>query len=57
MNAGTRRARLISEKVEVGKYYDVADAVVVLNEISKTKFKESIDVSVNLGIDPNSLTR
>ena len=57
MKAGTRRARLISEKVEVGKYYDVADAVVVLNEISKTKFKESIDVSVNLGIDPNSLTR
>ena len=52
MKTGTRRARLISEKVEVGKYYDVADAVVVLNEISKTKFKESIDVSVNLGIDP-----
>ena len=52
MKAGTRRARLISEKVEVGKYYDVADAVVVVNEISKTKFKESIDISVNLGIDP-----
>ena len=52
MNGSTRRSRLISEKVEVGKVYDVTDAVDVLNEISKTKFKESIDISINLGVDP-----
>lgn len=48
----TKRQKLISEKVEAGKLYNVADAVSLLNEISSVKFKESIDVAVNLGVDP-----
>ncbi|MEL0638368.1 50S ribosomal protein L1 [Marinomonas sp. TI.3.20] len=48
----TKRARLIAEKVEATKLYSVEEAVSLLSELSTVKFKESIDVSVNLGVDP-----
>ncbi|WP_111639786.1 50S ribosomal protein L1 [Marinomonas shanghaiensis] len=48
----TKRARLIAEKVEATKFYSVEEAVALLSELSTVKFKESIDVSVNLGVDP-----
>lgn len=48
----TKRARLIAEKVEVTKFYSVEEAVALLSELSTVRFKESIDVSVNLGVDP-----
>jgi len=48
----TKRAKLIAEKVELGKVYSIEDAINLLSELSTVKFKESIDVAVNLGIDP-----
>lgn len=48
----SKRARAIREKVETGKLYPVEEAVTLLTELSAVKFKESIDVSVNLGVDP-----
>jgi large subunit ribosomal protein L1 len=48
----SKRAKLISEKVELGKSYALDDALALLKEISSVKFNESVDVSVNLGIDP-----
>jgi len=48
----TKRARLIAEKVEATKFYSVEEAVALLSELSTVKFKESIDVSVNLCVDP-----
>ena len=48
----SKRARAIREKIEAGKLYGIDEAVTLLNELSKVKFKESIDVSVNLGVDP-----
>ena len=48
----SKRMRAIAEKVERGKAYPVEQAVSLLSDVSKTKFAESIDVSVNLGIDP-----
>ncbi|MBL1260171.1 MAG: 50S ribosomal protein L1 [Thiotrichaceae bacterium] len=47
----TKRTRAIREKVEAGKAYGFEDAVAILKEISTVKFNESIDVSVNLGVD------
>lgn len=47
----TKRQKLIAEKVEVGKVYSVDEAVGVLSSLPATKFKESVDVAVNLGID------
>ncbi|WP_432471212.1 50S ribosomal protein L1 [Amphritea sp. HPY] len=48
----TKRQKAIAEKVEVGKQYSVEDAVSLLNELSTVGFKESVDISVNLGVDP-----
>lgn len=48
----TKKAKLISSKVQNGKLYSVEEAVALLNEFSSKKFKESIDVAINLGVDP-----
>jgi large subunit ribosomal protein L1 len=48
----TKRAKAIAEKVEAGKLYPIDDAFNLLKEISSVKFPESVDVAVNLGVDP-----
>ncbi len=48
----TKRQKAIAEKVQPGKQYTVEEAVAVLTEVSAVKFKESVDVAVNLGVDP-----
>ena len=48
----SKRTRAIREKVEPGKQYAVEEAFALLTEVSSIKFKESIDVAVNLGVDP-----
>ncbi len=47
----TKRAKAISEKLEVGKLYAIDEALALLKEMPKVKFEESVDVSVNLGVD------
>ncbi|MGI9293268.1 MAG: 50S ribosomal protein L1 [Pseudomonadales bacterium] len=47
----SKRAKAIQEKVELGKLYPVDEAVNLLNDLSSVKFKEAIEVAVNLGID------
>lgn len=51
MSGLSKRAKAIAEKVELGKLYPVDEAVTLLNELSSVKFKEAIEVAVNLGID------
>lgn len=48
----TKRQKAIAEKVEAGKQYNFEDAAKLLAELSTIKFKESIDISINLGVDP-----
>jgi large subunit ribosomal protein L1 len=48
----SKRARAIAEKVEAGKMYPAEEAFALLSEISSVKFNESVDVAVNLGVDP-----
>jgi len=48
----TKRAKAIQEKVTRGKQYPLEEAIALLQEISSVKFTESVDVSVNLGVDP-----
>lgn len=48
----TKKDKLISQKLDRAKSYSVGEAVALLTEFSSPKFKESIDVSVNLGVDP-----
>ena len=51
MDGLSRRKQAIAEAVDQGKFYPIDEAVGLLSELSKTKFKESFDVSVNLGVD------
>jgi large subunit ribosomal protein L1 len=48
----SKKAKLIKGKVERTKQYAITDAVALLKELGTAKFNESIDVSVNLGVDP-----
>jgi large subunit ribosomal protein L1 len=48
----TKRAKMIREKVESGRVYAAEEAFVLLKELSTVKFAESVDVAVNLGVDP-----
>ena len=47
----SKKKKALAAKIEPGKAYSVADAVAILAEFATGKFKESLDVSVNLGID------
>ncbi|MDA8652316.1 50S ribosomal protein L1 [Porticoccaceae bacterium] len=48
----SKRRRAINEKVELGKLYSVDEALNLLKDLSTVKFSETVDVAVNLGIDP-----
>jgi large subunit ribosomal protein L1 len=48
----SKRARAIREKVEAGKVYTPAEAFTLLKELPAAKFPESVDVAINLGVDP-----
>ncbi|WP_434997262.1 50S ribosomal protein L1 [Vibrio scophthalmi] len=47
----TKRMRVIRDKVDVTKEYEINEAVALLKELATAKFVESVDVAVNLGID------
>lgn len=48
----SKRVRALHEQVEQQKVYAIEEAVNLLTSTSKVKFKESFDVSINLGVDP-----
>src|SRR5690606_41960652 len=48
----TKRQKAISEKVDSTKVYSFEEAAALLAEVSNVKFVESVDVAVNLGVDP-----
>jgi len=52
MAAVSKRRKAAREKVDPTKVYDLAEALALVKELATAKFPESIDVSVNLGVDP-----
>ncbi|UZR28629.1 50S ribosomal protein L1 [Methylococcus mesophilus] len=48
----TKRLKSIKEQVQSGKAYAIEEALNVLKSVSSVKFVESVDVAVNLGVDP-----
>ncbi len=48
----SKRMKAIREKVDSNKQYDAEQAFALLKEVSSVKFPESVDVAVNLGVDP-----
>ena len=47
----TKRQKIIAEQVEVLKAYPLKDAISLIQSLPKLKFNESLDISVNLGVD------
>ncbi len=48
----SKKQKAIAEKLEHGKYYAIEEALDMLKSFPRAKFVESIDVAVNLGVDP-----
>jgi large subunit ribosomal protein L1 len=48
----TKRQKLAREKIDANRNYPVKDAFSLLKELATAKFVESVDVAVNLGVDP-----
>ena len=51
MAAVAKRMKAWSGKIQPGKQYPIDDAIALIKEFAKAKFRESVDVAVNLGID------
>ena len=52
MSKMSKRMRAINEQIDKDKIYDLDEALGLLKDMSKLKFRESVDVSVRLGVDP-----
>jgi large subunit ribosomal protein L1 len=48
----SKRYRSSSTKVEIGKAYELDAGVKILKDMAKTKFDETVDIAVRLGVDP-----
>lgn len=48
----SKRAKIAREKVNPAISYSIDDALKLVKELATAKFPESIDIAVNLGIDP-----
>jgi large subunit ribosomal protein L1 len=47
----SKRIKVIKQNIDSLKSYDIEEAIEILKTSSKVKFNESVDLSVNLGID------
>ena len=52
MATRSKRMKAIREQVDRGRLHDVSEALTLLKSLSSVRFSESVEVSVNLGVDP-----
>ena len=48
----TKKQKSLTGKVEPMKLYNVDDAIGLLKSLASTKFDETLEVAINLGVDP-----
>lgn len=48
----SKNKRAAREKVNAGKAYEISEALGLVKELATAKFPESIDIALNLGVDP-----
>lgn len=48
----SKRQRTIREQLQPGKQYSIEDAVGLLQSLPPAKFVETVEVAINLGVDP-----
>src|SRR6187401_3106870 len=51
MTVAAKRVKAWKSKIVPGKAYPINEAINLVQEFAKAKFRESVDVAVNLGID------
>jgi large subunit ribosomal protein L1 len=49
---GGKKLNSAKEKIDANNHYDLNIAVQLLKELSYTKFDETLDIAINLGVDP-----
>ncbi|HDL64273.1 MAG TPA: 50S ribosomal protein L1, partial [Proteobacteria bacterium] len=52
MGKAGKKYRAAIERVEPGRLYSIEEALTLLKEIAFTRFNETVEFIVNLGIDP-----
>ncbi len=52
MSHRSKRVREAREKIDRARSYEVDEALDLVKSLTTTRFTESVDVSVNLGVDP-----
>jgi len=52
MTTLSKRRKALVEKVDRDKTYAATDALALVKDVATAKFDESVDASINLGIDP-----
>jgi large subunit ribosomal protein L1 len=52
MPAASKRQKPWADKVKPGQQYAIDEAVAIIKEFANAKFDETVDVAINLGIDP-----
>ena len=53
MSKLTKKAKLISEKLDTEKFYSISEAIEIMQSVKSEKFEESVDISIKLGVEPN----
>lgn len=53
MSKVTNKQKIILEKVDPEMTYSLADALEILQSVKSSKFEESVDIAIRLGVDPN----
>ena len=52
MSSVGKRIRAAREGIDRNKVYEIAEAIQLVKERAKTKFDETVEVALNLGVDP-----
>ena len=47
----TKKEKIISEKLDPNKIHSIAEAMEIFQAVKSSKFEESIDISIKLGVD------
>lgn len=52
MSRVSKKQKMIRNTVKPNHLYNAHEAITILKQFATTKFRESVDISVNLGVDP-----
>jgi len=52
MKYNTKRQKEMSDKIDFNKEYSIVEAIGIIKEINSLKFDETIEIALNLGVDP-----